>query len=141
KVASPDTDVQVDEPITFSLTVRNGAGRPTAYDAVVADTVPAGLIVDVGAIARNGAPVAAPDVVAAPGVETGAGGQITWTVGAVAGGDTELSYTATIDPTTGGGASYTNGATVTAHTLPADIGGADTTARRGDRRADDEATV
>src|SRR5690606_1913807 len=99
KVANPATDVAIAEPVTYTLTVSNAAGRPAAHDAVVVDTVPAGLIVDTGTFQIDGVDATPSQVTFDPGVETGAGGEVSWTVGAVgAGGAIELSYVASIDP-------------------------------------------
>lgn len=130
KSATPDTDVATGTPIAYTLTVSN-ANRVKAYDVEIVDTVPEGLIVD-------------PDTIGQDGELTGAtvngGGTITWQLDEVP-ATANLTYTATIDPLTGGGESYVNTAEATGYTLPAIVVGEDTTSRRGDRVATASETI
>lgn len=148
KSANPNTNVHVGDPITFTILVRNPGTRPASFENTVVDTVPEGLIYAPGSAKVNGTPVADANLAFTGNVFTGAGGTITWTPAAfsalqqVDGNETiTLTYQAEIDPSTGGGVTYTNTATVTGHTLPATVGGDDTTTRRGDRAATDAADV
>lgn len=133
KTASPSTGVTTSDPITYTLSVTNGGGRPISYDNVIVDTVPAGILIDEDSF--NPAPTSYD-----AGVTTGTGGTITWNVDEVPPTAT-FSYNATIDPTTGGGESYTNTGLETGYTLPASIGGDDTSARRGERTDTDDAVI
>lgn len=132
KSASPASDLTTSDTITYTVSVANTSNRPISYDNVIVDTVPAGLIVDIGS--ASVAP-AAYDV----GVTTGAGGTITWNVAEIPPTAT-FTYEASIDPSTGGGESYTNTVTETGYTLPTSLGG-DVTSRRGTRTSTDDATV
>jgi uncharacterized repeat protein (TIGR01451 family)/fimbrial isopeptide formation D2 family protein len=134
KTGTPTGNIAIGDPITYTLKVTNASGRPLAYDDVVVDTVPAGLIVDEDTFST--APASYD-----PGVTTGAGGEIRWNIPQVSPTTPiTITYQASIDPTTGGGVSYTNEAEVTGHTLPSSLGGTVNT-RRGDRADDDDATV
>lgn len=133
KGADPAADVEIGETITYTLTVNGTGTTPTAFDSTVTDTVPVGLIVDTDTFSV--APAGFD-----PGVETGDGGTITWNLGAVPPTRT-ITYQASIEPGTGGGTQYVNTAVVTGYTLPADVDGDDTTARRAARTAQDDATV
>lgn len=132
KSASPASDLTTSDTITYTLSVANTSNRPISYDNVIVDTVPAGLIVDIGS--ASVAPTAY-DV----GVTTGAGGTITWNVAEIP-PTASITYEASIDPSTGGGESYTNTAAETGYTLPSSLGG-DVTSRRGTRTSTDDATV
>lgn len=107
-----DQPVMADQTLTYTLTATNASGRPTSFDTVVTDCVPAALI--------NVTPgVPAQGVVSPLGTCSG-GTQIVWTVGAVAGGETKtLTYTATVSPQAAGGASYTNTANLKGYALDA----------------------
>lgn len=138
KVANPKTDVQIGKPVKYTITVSNPAGRAKSFENTVVDQVPAGLIIDLDSFTLNGAPLARSAVDAEAGVATGAGGKITWKPADVSvlqeiPATVTLGYTAMIDPSTGGGQSYTNTATATGYTLPKTVGGEDTADRRGDR--------
>jgi uncharacterized repeat protein (TIGR01451 family)/fimbrial isopeptide formation D2 family protein len=134
KTAAPTANVAVGDPITYTLKVTNASGRPLAYDDVVVDTVPAGLIVDASTFSI--AP-ASYDL----GLTSGAGGEIRWNIPTVsATAPVTITYRASIDPSAGGGISYTNEADLTGHTLPSTLAGTVDT-RRGDRAATDTATV
>ncbi len=146
KTANPNTDVQIGKPVQYTITVSNPAGRAKSYENTVVDQVPAGLIVDLDSLTLNGAPLARSAVDAEAGVSTGAGGKITWKPADVPALQTvpatvALGYTAMIDPSTGGGQSYSNTATATGYTLPKTIDGADTSDRRGDRTTSSTAKI
>ena len=116
KASSPAAAPTAGQTVTYTLTARNSASRPTLYDTVVVDCVPAGLeVLTVGAGATS-----------APATGTGVGGNgcalgkttITWTVGSIAASETKtLTYTAKVDPNSAGAASYTNDARLTGSTL------------------------
>jgi fimbrial isopeptide formation D2 family protein/uncharacterized repeat protein (TIGR01451 family) len=130
KSATPDTDVSTGTPITYTLTVTN-ANRVKAYDVEIVDTVPAGLIVDPATIGQGGV---------LTGATAEGGGTITWQLAEVP-ATANLTYTATINPLTGGGESYVNTAATTGYTLPSTVAGESTTTRRGDRTATASETV
>lgn len=130
KSASPRTDVAIGTPVEFTLRVTN-ANRVKSYDNTVVDTVPNGLIVDPATISGGG--------VLAGATATG-GGTITWSIAEVP-ETAVLTYRASIDPTTGGGQTYRNTATVTGYTLPAEVDGESTTDRRGSRSSTANATI
>lgn len=135
KTANPNTGVAVGDPVTYTVTATNAAGRPKSYDNVIVDTVPVGLIVDPGSFTGPSTPVAFD-----PGVTTGAGGTITWNLAELAGGASAVyGYTAEIDPATGGAQTYTNDVDLTGYTLPSTL--TDATTRRGDRTAADDASI
>ena len=143
KTASKTDDVTLDDTVTYTLTVTNtGSGRPKSYENTVVDTVPAGLRVDPSSFRIGSNPTAPAGVVYDAGVTTGLGGTITWAWDAADLGElaevpasVELRYSAQLDPSTGGGRSYENRATVTGYTLPSTVLGDDTTGRRGVREA------
>ncbi|MBO1901242.1 DUF11 domain-containing protein [Leucobacter weissii] len=131
KAASPDTDIRAGQDITYTLTVSN-ANRVKSYDNVVVDTVPVGLRVNTAPLAAAGATFS-PDAAA---LQNGLGGTITWshqqfTQLAEIPTTAILTYTAQIDPATGGGRNYDNTARVTGYTLPSTL--PDAATRRGDR--------
>lgn len=130
KSADPATDVSAADPVDYTLRVTN-TNRVKAYDVEVVDTVPTGLIVDPATISADG-------VLAGNDPLTG-GGTITWLIDEVAPTAT-LTYTASIDPSTGGGRTYENTAEVTGFTLPSDLDPAAAT-RRGDRTDSDSQTI
>jgi|GEM_PF-2193084 len=125
KVADDDTIV-AEQLVTYTLEAWNVSGRPTSFDTVVVDCVPAGLAVQL--------PVTAPgttSVIVDPASPDCAGTLITWTIGHLAAeGSTPgageiasrqvLSYTVEIDPAAGGGVRYDNTATVTGYSVPDD---------------------
>jgi len=141
--------VGADGNVTFRLTAGNASGRPTLYDAVVVDCLPAGFSITTPAFAASqGTPTI-------PGIDctftgTGAGQRIVqgsgtgeliqWAVGDLAGGATAtLDFTAKVDSTAGGGASYINRAHIVGYTLPSTL--PDATTRRGDRATGAEREV
>lgn len=130
KAATPDADVSAGTPIAYTLTVTN-TNRVKAYDVEIVDTVPEGLIVDESTIGQDGV---------LTGATAAGGGTITWQLDEVP-ATANLTYTATIDPQTGGGETYVNTAEATGYTLPATVGGDDTTDRRGDRVASATETI
>ncbi|MCR2812351.1 isopeptide-forming domain-containing fimbrial protein [Microbacterium sp. zg.Y1084] len=132
KTASKTTDVSSSDVITYTLTVGNASGRVHSYDNVVTDTVPAGLRVDVAGITPQPVSVDA-------GVSTGVGGDIVWHLATLSPTAT-ITYSARIDPSTGAGGAFTNVADVHGYTLPATLA-PDADDRRGERAADDDATV
>lgn len=127
KTADPDEDVEVGSPVTYTIVVSNGAGRPVSYDNTVVDEVPVGLIVDVDSIVSGG------------GAWDAADRTITWQIAQVGAEPVELTYQASIDPATGGGQSYLNTVEVTGYTLPDALDPGNE--RRGDRADDDEVTI
>lgn len=136
KTASPDENVEIGEPVRYSITVVNSANRVTLWDSTVVDTIPAGLLVDPARFQPQ--PVSFD-----PGVITGDGGTITWNIGNL-GYDRfaeVITYWATIEPGTGGGTTYRNEAELTGYTLPADLGGEDTTGRRAPITRETSATI
>ena len=159
KTASPASGVTAGDTVTYTIAVTN-ANRVISYDNVVVDTVPAGLLIDENSFKigtssdyASATPVSAgadnADAVAfsTAGLTTGDGGTITWSydktdLGALGSvpSTAYLFYQAKIDPSTGAAQTYTNEAKVTGHTLPSTLQG-DPTTRRGDRTADDDATI
>lgn len=104
------------------------------------DTVPAGLLVNTTPLAAAGATFS-PNETA---LQTGLGGTITWSYEQFSQLEeipttATLSYTATIDPSTGAGTSYVNNVQVTGQTLPESLDPDDE--RRGDRRATASETI
>ncbi len=146
KTASQTEDVAVGDEVAYTITVRGQSGRAATYDAVVVDTIPAGLEVKPGSFTVGGAPLADALLDLTGDVFSGDGGTITWRATAVPGlaalgGPVVLGYIATISETTGGGAEYLNSATVTGYSLPAELDGLDTTGRRGVRSSTAEETI
>jgi len=139
KSATPATDLVGGQTVTYTLRATNsGTNRPTSWDTVVVDCVPASLhnIQLVGAPAGVviGAEGTSCDI--APGTSNGT--RIEWTIGALAGGaTTEIQYTAELPAVPSGSDQYLNTATITGYTLPATVGGEDTTLRRGVRMHSD----
>jgi fimbrial isopeptide formation D2 family protein/uncharacterized repeat protein (TIGR01451 family) len=120
-VASGGAKVTAGQSLTYTLAVNNDPTRPIAYDTVVTDCVPSQLtaVTYVGSPSQGSA--VAPEV-ASPSCG-GTGTLITWNVGDVAAGgaDRTLSYTVTVDPSSAGGASYTNTAQLTAWALDSSV--------------------
>ncbi|HZK06144.1 MAG TPA: isopeptide-forming domain-containing fimbrial protein [Actinomycetaceae bacterium] len=130
KSAGPDDEVAIGTPVTYTVTVTNQANRPTVYDNTVVDTVPAGLTIDEASVAASG------------GTWDPTDRTITWTIDLVAGGQSlARTYTATINPDTGGAQTYTNEVDVTGYTLPSTLDTDPTKQRRGDRTAKAEETI
>ena len=133
KTASPDKDVVVGTPITYTLTASNAAGRPPMHDSWVVDCLPAGLEF-LGYV-----PAGRSDVLPAVPGDGGNGcltGQtrLAWnptspnppapapalTPGTLLAGTASaatLQYTAQVSATSAGLTSYTNAATLTGGTL------------------------
>ncbi len=125
--------------VDYTIVAQNGANRVSLYDNVVLDCVPgeitpSKLTASVGTvrvldrtctIATSGA--IQPD--------TGTGKLIEWSIPEISGtgptGAPTLTYTGTVQAQAGGGSTFTNRAELTGHTLPASLGGDDTSARRG----------
>ena len=112
KTAS-STTVTAGQTVTYRLRARNNSGsRPTAFDTVVTDCVPAELTFGsitagyVGSVDTT-TPIA------------GCTGQpITWTIGAMPEGtDTSLYYTATVSLAAAGNAAYVNTGRIRAYSL------------------------
>ncbi|ACZ20874.1 conserved repeat protein [Sanguibacter keddieii DSM 10542] len=107
-----DLPVVAGQVLTYTLTATNTTGRPTSFDTVVTDCVPAALVDVVPGTPTRG--TVAPLGTCADG-ET----QIVWTIGDVPAGQTyTLTYTAEVSPAAAGGASYTNTAGLVGYTLP-----------------------
>ena len=144
KSASQTVGVNVDQPVTFTIVVSNGASAPKSYDNVVIDELPAGLKVVPTSFTVNGASVASSSVAAAPGALDGTGGTIVWDAASISElseipGSVTLTYQAQLDPQAGAGQAYTNTVEVQGHTLPAAI---DVDYERGGQlTASSEATV
>ncbi|MBG6056658.1 putative repeat protein (TIGR01451 family)/fimbrial isopeptide formation D2 family protein [Cryobacterium sp. MP_M5] len=110
--------------VVFTLTAGNTAGRPAAYDSVVTDCLPAGLIfgsfltAPVGTVTSS----AAGTGVAGNGCAVGTT-RLAWVLpgtGALLNpATTQLTYSAQVDPASAGLVSYTNTASVTGSTLSA----------------------
>lgn len=113
KTVAP-TAATAGQTVTYRLRAQNSASRPTAFDTVVTDCVPATLTF--GAVQTTPPPVGSyPTSTTEPGCT---GTFITWTVGSlVAGADTSLYFTATIDPLAAGAATYDNTANLVAYSL------------------------
>jgi uncharacterized repeat protein (TIGR01451 family)/fimbrial isopeptide formation D2 family protein len=113
KTVAPTT-ATAGQTVTYRLRAQNSASRPTAFDAVVTDCVPATLTF--GAVQTTPTPVGSfLTSTTDPGCT---GTLITWTVGSlVAAADASLYFTATIDPSAAGAASYANTANLSAYSL------------------------
>ena len=126
KSASRTTGVNVDQPVTFTIVVGNGASAPKSYDNVVTDRLPAGLRVDPASFTVNGAPLPQSSVGIAAGALDGSSGDIVWDSADIAElrevpGAVTLTYQAKLDPQAGAGQTYTNTVDVQGYTLPAAI--------------------
>ncbi|MEV8338818.1 isopeptide-forming domain-containing fimbrial protein [Leucobacter sp. NPDC077196] len=126
KSASQTVGVNVDQPVTFTIVVSNGASAPKSYDNVVIDELPPGLRVDRDSFTVNGATAPSTSVAAAPGAVDGTGGTIVWDAADISElreipGAVTLTYRAQLDPQAGAGEAYTNTVKVQGHTLPAAI--------------------
>lgn len=134
--------------VSYTLTVSNENNSPALFNAVVYDCVPAELTAPTAFTTANGAADVVDGVTCALDADgnveldadgepqdAGTGTLIKWTLtDPVAGGTSAtLSYTATANPTIGGGQVFTNSAHLEGFTLPEDIDGDDATERRGDR--------
>ncbi len=135
--------------VDYTIVAQNGANRVAMYDNVVLDCVPgevtpSKLTASVGtvrvldrtcAIATSGAIQ----------TDTGTGKLIEWSIPEIQGtgptGAPTLTYTGTVQAQAGGGSTFTNRAELTGHTLPASLGGDDTSARRGTVTASVNRTV
>ncbi|AXT86367.1 hypothetical protein C6I20_15080 [Aeromicrobium sp. A1-2] len=110
-----DTKPVIGDSREYVLTASNAASRPTLYDTVVIDCVPAGLTVTSLPAAASQAASASGDACASV---PGTGTTITWAVGAIAGGaSTTLTYTVTVGNDAAGGRAYKNVATLTGSSL------------------------
>lgn len=129
------------EEITYTLEAANAAARPTLYDTVVTDCVPAGLSLVGGTISSGGTTEAG----------TGSGGngcavgatKITWKLDALVAGAANkavLTYHVTVDPNSSGTQSYKNVADLVGSTLN-DSDGANDSSREGVLTAGDTKTV
>ena len=123
----PDGDVGPGQPVTYTVTVRNGAGTDvsTAHDLTVTDVVPA----SVAPLDTNGDP-------AADGASVGSGGvwdadtrTITWQVMSLApGASSVLAYDTTIADPIIGGSSIRNTVTAVGSSLGGNVTGERTAA-------------
>jgi len=135
--------------VTFRLTAGNQSGRVALYDAVVYDCVPQGFTVPSPAfVASSGSASVVPGGCTVTG--TGAGQRVVpgggvntlieWNIARINGGaSATLDFTAKVDSTAGGGASYVNHAHLVGYTLPSTL--PDAATRRGDRATGAEAPV
>ncbi|PJJ65457.1 isopeptide-forming domain-containing fimbrial protein [Compostimonas suwonensis] len=107
--------VVIGQTITYTLAVTNPDDRPTSYDTVVTDCVPADLTtVGVQLPSQGSAAADSPSADCAAG-ET----LVTWTVGQVLpGASLSLQYTAVVSPEAAAGDSYANTASLVGYTLP-----------------------
>lgn len=104
--------------VTYTVRAANAAGRPPLHDGWVADCLPAGLTFSGYAAPPAGVTAAA----ATPG--DGSNGcpagatLLSWNLGDLAGGSSRvLTYSATVDPSASGKASYPNLAALTGNSL------------------------
>jgi len=125
KVADEDTIV-AGQVVTYTLQAWNQSGRPTSFDTVVVDCVPAGLAVRTPVLEPTGT-----SVVVDPAPTGCAGTLITWSIGDLAAeGATPgageiasrrtLTYDVVIDPAAGAGVRYDNTATIAGWSVPDD---------------------
>lgn len=140
--------VGADGNVTFTLAAANAAGRPTLFDAVVYDCLPAGFSF-VEASPSTDVTTSTGCKVTGTGASTrveadnaGTGTLITWNAGRLDGGAAAktLQVIAKVDGAAGAGSGYTNKAELVGFTLPS-AGLTDTPARRGDRAVGGEAAV
>ncbi|MGO4105599.1 isopeptide-forming domain-containing fimbrial protein [Leifsonia sp. YAF41] len=135
KTVDQSTDVTAGANLTYTLTVTNPTGRPTSYETVVTDCVPAKL-----ENVRNFLP--SQGTVTTDGTCAGGGLKLLWNVGQVAANASiTLQYTVTVSNTAVGSAAYDNTADLVGYTLPSLVGGVSTVNRRGERTDDSTATV
>ena len=137
--------------VEFTLTAGNTADRPTLFDSVVYDCLPAGFTGITAITPSQGTAAVVSGVncsVAGTGANAvintndpgGSGTLIRWQVGAINSGATPtLSFTTTVNPDAAGGVSYTNHAKITGYTLPDSRPNA--TDRRGESTALAQDTV
>lgn len=109
-------DVEGGQVLTYTLTASNAAGRPTLYDAVVVDCIPAGLIdahvADMAAGTSVDAPVAGGGGCASD--ET----MVRWRIPSIAGGESKvLTYTVKVSDASVGGQVYPNTAALAGNDL------------------------
>jgi len=97
-----DATVTASQSVTYTITASNASGRPTLFDTLVTDCVPAALISPTLGSPSQGS--------AGTGVDAGCTGTfITWNVGSLAAGaSATLQYSATVSAAAAGGATYTN---------------------------------
>ena len=117
-----DGVVVAEQPIVFTLTATNAAGRPALHDGFVVDCVPSGMTVTDAGTATSGP---------STGSDGCASGQTRLRWGGIdldPGESVTLTYTAEVDPTAISLASYTNTATLTGSSL--DNGANDSTLER-----------
>ncbi len=131
--------------VTFTLTAGNTSGRPTLFDSVVYDCLPAGFTIPTPNFnASAGTATVSANTCSVTGTganvrvnsndPAGTGTLIVWNVGDIdagAAGQRTLTFDAVVDQNAAGGASYTNSAQIIGHTLPDTL--ADASDRRGDR--------
>lgn len=136
-----DGTILAEDEVTYTLTASNQNGRPTSFDTVVVDCVPAGLEV----LSTDPAVGVTVDTAGADCTGT----LITWSVGDLAAqGATgllagevaspqTLTYVVRIDPLAGAGVQYDNTAEITGYSVPEEPGNTDPY-RRAYVRTDDE---
>jgi uncharacterized repeat protein (TIGR01451 family)/fimbrial isopeptide formation D2 family protein len=118
-------EVRAGQDVVYTLRATNAINRPPVHDTVVYDCLPAGLTFSSYGTLSQGStvPPIPGDGVNCPSTRT----QLQWNVGTVLGGTTSpnapdpgetLTYTATVDPSAAGGATYTNNASLTGSSLP-----------------------
>lgn len=131
--------------VTFTLTAGNTSGRPTLFDSVVYDCLPAGFTIptpnfnaSAGTVTVSADPCSVTgtgaNVRVNPNDPAGTGTLIVWNVGHIdagAAGQRTLTFDAVVDQNAAGGASYTNSAQILGRTLPDTL--TDASDRRGDR--------
>jgi uncharacterized repeat protein (TIGR01451 family) len=125
KENQPGIDLTAGQAVTYTIVVSNNPfsdGPSTAYNLVVTDVVPAGVIVP--ATGGVGAPAAATYSVLSGSPQTGAGGTLIWTsVPALSAGGLQVyTYTAVVAPSLIAGTVLTNIASVGANSQPDDSG-------------------
>ena len=123
KTASQTAGVNVDQPVTFTIVVSNGASSPKSYDNVVTDELPAGLQVDPDSFTVNGSALPASAAEISSGAIDGTSGSIVWDAAKLpelreVPGAVTLTYRAKLDPEAGAGQAYTNTVNVQGYTLP-----------------------
>ncbi|MCB0030206.1 MAG: DUF11 domain-containing protein, partial [Anaerolineales bacterium] len=140
KSASPATDLRGGDLVTYTISVAN-AGRATAYNLVVTDTVPAHLLIP--SSGGSASPVSASYTSTGGDPAAGAGGELTWSsVGSLAVGETiSYVYTATVESGLPAGTSMTNLASVRYNSRADNTGHATATSSNPDDNNSDEETV
>ena len=148
KAVVGSTTVSAGGEVRYRLTAGAATGRPALYDAVLLDCVPAEIAIVEGSLAPSRGTASVVDgercSVANGAVVTGSGSGtlVEWRVGRLdAGSPATLEYAGRVTPQAGGAAAYTNTATLTGFSLPAEIAGEDTTDRRATSSVNSARTV